>query len=63
MDYDALCVGAFYLYEGERVRLLGKHESLTLGTGLVECYVTIQLSGGQHREALPHELQEEGHHA
>ena len=59
MDYQSLRVGAQYLYEDQRVQLLGKHESLNLGTGEIEFYLTIQVKRGQRREVLPHDIQEE----
>ena len=53
VDYDSLRVGTHYLYEGARVRLLGKHESLNLGTEKIEVYLTIRRNGGQRQRCYP----------
>ena len=59
MDPQSWHIGSQYLYEGARVRLRGTHAALNLGTGKIECSVTIQMAGGQRREVLPYEIQEE----
>ena len=38
MTMHSLHIGSFYLYKGKRVRLLGTHASLNLGSEVVEEY-------------------------